>query len=229
MRTWSSSSRAAAGIVAWPAATSCRTRSSSSRLAGRPSSMSALSAGSESAGRRSWSAPSSPASARGRSGSTRSPARTAIEACAPRGRTTPHCRTPSTTGILTAMATSYTLINLTDVEDSAPKFGFSDHQEARFARGDLEAEDTGVSFHRVKPGRRQGFAHKHDKAEEVYVVLGGAGRVKLDDDIVDLEPLAALRVAPGVIRQFEAGADGLEILAFGPHHDKDGELVKDHW
>jgi mannose-6-phosphate isomerase-like protein (cupin superfamily) len=127
------------------------------------------------------------------------------------------------------MATSYTLIKLTDVEDSAPKFGFSDNQEARFCRGDLEAQDTGVSFHRVKPGRRQGFAHKHNKAEEVYVVLSGSGRVKVGDDIVELEPLAALRVAPDAIRQFEADDDGLELLAFGPHHDKDGELVKDHW
>jgi mannose-6-phosphate isomerase-like protein (cupin superfamily) len=127
------------------------------------------------------------------------------------------------------MATSYTLIKLTDVEDSAPKFGFSDHQEARFARGDLDAEETGVSFHRVKPGRRQGFAHKHDKAEEVYVVISGSGRVKLDDDIVDLQPLAALRVAPGVVRQFEAGDDGLEILAVGAHHDKDGEILPGWW
>jgi mannose-6-phosphate isomerase-like protein (cupin superfamily) len=127
------------------------------------------------------------------------------------------------------MATSYTLKMLTDVEDSAPKFGFSDNQEARFAQRDLEAEDTGVSFHRVKPGKRQGFAHKHDKAEEVYVVISGSGRVKLDDDIVDLRPLAALRVAPGVVRQFEAGADGLEILAVGAHHDKDGEILPGWW
>src|SRR3954470_1616284 len=127
------------------------------------------------------------------------------------------------------MATSYTLIKLTDVEDSAPKFGFSEHQEARFARGDLEAEDTGVSFHRVKPGKRQGFAHRHDKAEEVYVVISGSGRVKLDDEILELQPLDAIRVSPGVVRAFEGGPDGLELVVAGPHHESDGELLLDWW
>jgi len=96
------------------------------------------------------------------------------------------------------MTASYTLKRLSEVEDSAPKFGFAEHQESRFANADLEAEQTGVSFHRVKPGKRQAFAHRHHQAEEVYVVLAGSGRVKLDDDIVELERLDALRVAPRV-------------------------------
>ena len=82
------------------------------------------------------------------------------------------------------MTTPYTLKKLTDVEDSAVKFGFAELQEAHFAKDDLEAEDTGVSFHRVKAGQRQPFGHKHDEAEEVYVVVAGSGRVKLDDEIV---------------------------------------------
>lgn len=127
------------------------------------------------------------------------------------------------------MADPYTLIRLTDVEDSAPRFGFSDVQEARFANDDLETEDTGVSHLRVKAGERQAFAHRHEHAEEVYVVLAGSGRVKLDDEIVELEALDAIRVAPGVTRQFEAGADGIEVLAFGRRHEGDGELVKDWW
>jgi len=127
------------------------------------------------------------------------------------------------------MTSPYTLKKLSEVEDSAPRFGFAEHQEARFAAADLEAEHTGVSFHRVKPGKRQAFAHKHEQAEEVYVVIAGSGRVKLDDDIVELERLDALRVAPSVIRQFEAGSDGLQLLAFGPHHDRDGEVVQNWW
>jgi mannose-6-phosphate isomerase-like protein (cupin superfamily) len=127
------------------------------------------------------------------------------------------------------MSTPYTLKKLTDVEDSAPKFGFSETQEARFATEELEAEDTGMSYHRVKPGKRQGFAHKHEKAEEVYVVIAGSGRVKLDGDIVELDRLDAIRVAPGVTRAFEAGSDGLELLAFGPRHKGDGEVVMDWW
>lgn len=127
------------------------------------------------------------------------------------------------------MTTPYTLKKLTDVEDSAVKFGMSEFQEARFAQADLEAEDTGFSLHTVKPGRRQPFAHKHDKAEEVYVVIAGSGRVKLDDEILPIERLDAIRVSPGVIRGFEAGEDGLQMLAFGPHHDGDGEVLQDWW
>jgi mannose-6-phosphate isomerase-like protein (cupin superfamily) len=123
----------------------------------------------------------------------------------------------------------YTLKRLTDVKDSAPGFGFGDVQEARFANDDLETEDTGVSHLRVKAGERQAFAHRHENAEEVYVVLAGSGRVKLDDEIVEIEALDAIRVAPGVTRQFEAGSDGIELLAFGQRHEGDGELVKDWW
>jgi mannose-6-phosphate isomerase-like protein (cupin superfamily) len=127
------------------------------------------------------------------------------------------------------MSAPFTLKQLTDVEDSAPKFGFAEIQEARFARSDLEAEQTGVSHHRLKANKRQAFAHKHDQAEEVYVVLAGSGRMKLDEEIIDVEPLDAIRVSPGVTRMFEAGSDGLEVLVFGPHHDGDGELVQNWW
>lgn len=127
------------------------------------------------------------------------------------------------------MAAPYTLKKLTDVEDSAPRFGFGESQEARFANDDLDAEYTGVSHHRLKAGKRQGFAHKHENAEEVYVVLAGSGRVKLDEEILEIERLDAIRVAPGVIRAFEAGSDGIELLAFGPRHDGDGEIIENWW
>jgi mannose-6-phosphate isomerase-like protein (cupin superfamily) len=127
------------------------------------------------------------------------------------------------------MTARYTLKKLTDVEDSAPKFGYAELQEARFATRDLEAEQTGVSYHRVKPGKRQGFAHKHDRAEEVYVVLKGSGRIKLDDEIVEVGALDAIRVSPGVIRAFEAGPDGIELIVFGPRHEGDGELLHGWW
>jgi mannose-6-phosphate isomerase-like protein (cupin superfamily) len=127
------------------------------------------------------------------------------------------------------MTSPYTLKKLSDVEDSAVKFGMSEIQEARFATDDLEAADTGFSLHTVKPGQRQPFAHRHDRAEEVYVVIGGSGRVKLDDEILAIERLDALRVAPGVMRGFEAGEGGLEMLAFGPRHEGDGEVVQGWW
>jgi mannose-6-phosphate isomerase-like protein (cupin superfamily) len=127
------------------------------------------------------------------------------------------------------MATPFTHKKLTEVKDSAPEFGFGELGEARFAKEDLGGESTGVSHHRVKPGKRQAFGHKHDEAEEVYVVLAGSGRMKLDDEIVEVERLDAIRVAPQVTRAFEAGPGGLEVLAFGPRHDGDGDLVMDWW
>jgi mannose-6-phosphate isomerase-like protein (cupin superfamily) len=127
------------------------------------------------------------------------------------------------------MSASYTLKNLTDVEDSASKFGFDEVQQARFANADLDAEHTGVSLHRVKAGKRQAFAHRHESAEEIYVVLGGSGRMKLDEAIIEVGPLDAIRVAPRVVRAFEGGPEGLDLLAFGPRHDGDGEIIPAWW
>jgi len=97
------------------------------------------------------------------------------------------------------------------------------------ARQALAAERTGVSFFRLLPGKRSPFTHRHTDAEEVYVVLGGSGRVKLDGELLDVGPLDCIRVAPTTARAFEAGPDGLEFLAFGAHHPGDGEPVQDPW
>jgi len=123
---------------------------------------------------------------------------------------------------------SHSIKNLREVQDVAPGAGFGEIQEARFARGDLDAEATGLAYHVLKAGKRQAFAHRHEDAEEIYVVLSGNGRIKLDDEIEEVGPMDAIRIAPSVARAFEA-ADGapLELLVFGPHHDKDGELIED--
>lgn len=123
----------------------------------------------------------------------------------------------------------YTKVALDEVEDLAPKFGFGELGEARFANEALEAKATGVSFHRVHPGKRQAFGHRHVAAEEVYVVVRGAGRVKLDDEVVELDAGDAVRVAPPVARAFEAGEDGMELLAVGPRHKGDGEMLMGWW
>jgi quercetin dioxygenase-like cupin family protein len=124
---------------------------------------------------------------------------------------------------------SYTIKNLREVQDVAPRFGFDRVQEARFAGRDLEAEQTGLAFHVIKPGQR-GQAHRHDKAEEICVVLAGDGRVSLDGEVHDLRPMDAVRIAPHVARAFEAGPSGLELLVFGPHHQSDGEILsEDSW
>jgi mannose-6-phosphate isomerase-like protein (cupin superfamily) len=127
------------------------------------------------------------------------------------------------------MSAPFTHTKLTDVKDSAPEFGMEDVQEARFAKGDLDAEKTGVSHHRLKPGKRTPFGHKHEAAEEVYVVISGSGLMKLDDEIIEVERLDAIRVSPEVIRAFEAGDDGIEVLAVGARHDGDGEVIPGWW
>jgi len=128
------------------------------------------------------------------------------------------------------VSSSYTHKNIATVKDAAPDFGLGENQEARFATGDLDAESTGFSHHRVKPGKRQGFGHRHDDAEEVYFVVSGSGRMKLDDDILDLKERDVVRVDAGLTRAFEAGDDGLEVLAFGARHAEDkGEIIQDWW
>lgn len=127
------------------------------------------------------------------------------------------------------MAEAYTYKKLTDVKDSAPEFGFSEAMEARFAGEAFDAEQTGFSYHRVKPGKRQAFGHRHQEAEEVYVVIRGSGRLKLDDEVLELEELDAVRISPGVMRAWEGGEEGVEVLAFGPRKGNDAELVPGWW
>ena len=121
----------------------------------------------------------------------------------------------------------YAKQNLRDVRDSAVEHGLSAIQEARFPN--LGAEQTGMNFLIVKPGQREATVHRHRTAEEIYVVLAGTGRVKLDDELVELAPLDAMRVSPGVARGFQAGPEGLEVLIVGPHVESDTELVDDFW
>jgi mannose-6-phosphate isomerase-like protein (cupin superfamily) len=127
------------------------------------------------------------------------------------------------------MAAPFTHKKLTDVKDSAPEFGMEEVQEARFAKKDLDAERTGISHHRLKPNQRTPFGHKHEQAEEVYVVIAGSGRMKLDDEIIEVERLDAIRVSPEVVRAFEAGPEGIEVLATGARHDGDGEVIPGWW
>jgi quinol monooxygenase YgiN len=123
----------------------------------------------------------------------------------------------------------YTQINLEDVEDMAPRFGLNQQGEARFATGPLGAAHTGVSHQRLRPSVRQGFGHRHEHSEEVFVVLAGDGRVKIDDEVREVHPLDAIRVAPASMRAFEAGPDGLEFIVFGPHLGGDVATDANFW
>ncbi|HZT94890.1 MAG TPA: cupin domain-containing protein [Gaiellaceae bacterium] len=121
-------------------------------------------------------------------------------------------------------------VNLRELEDMAPGAGFRGI-EARFARRPLAATICGLSLQRLAPGARSPFGHRHRRQEELYVIVAGHGRMKLEDEVIELRPFDAVRVAPQTARAFEAGPDGLEFLAFGaPAGDaRDAEILQGWW
>jgi mannose-6-phosphate isomerase-like protein (cupin superfamily) len=126
---------------------------------------------------------------------------------------------------------AYTVVNLKQVEDMAPKFGLSPGLESRFARVPLELEKSGISYFRVAPDFRAPFGHTHSEQEEIYLVVSGSASVRLDDDVVELNEWDAVRIPPGTMRAFEGGPDGAEVIAFGApsNENRDLEMVQDWW
>jgi len=125
----------------------------------------------------------------------------------------------------------HTIKNLKEIDDAAPGFGMAPQVEARFGRGPLECEKIGLSYERLAPNARMPFGHKHANQEEVYVVLSGSGRVKIEDEIHDVHEFDAIRIGTDTMRNFEAGPDGLELIAFGAPTgpEDDSELVHGWW
>lgn len=125
---------------------------------------------------------------------------------------------------------NYTKLNIEEVEDSAVKFGLAPNLEARFAGRPLGSEIVGVSRERLAPGYRAPFGHMHRDQEEVYFVLSGSGRIKIEDEILDLRPGDLVRVGRETWRCSEAGPDGLEVLAVGaPVSDENDSEIQQGW
>ena len=122
---------------------------------------------------------------------------------------------------------AYTIKNLDEIDSSSP----NPLVEARFGRSHIDSEHLGVSRFRYGPGFRSEMGHRHREQEEAYVVVSGSGRVKLDDEIRDLRQWDVVRVAPSTVRAFEAGPDGLELIAVASDRPEggDGERVDDFW
>jgi mannose-6-phosphate isomerase-like protein (cupin superfamily) len=123
----------------------------------------------------------------------------------------------------------FTIKNLMELDDAAAERG--PDIEARFGRSQIDSQHLGVSYFRYGPGYRAPIGHRHREQEEAYVVLSGSGKVKLDDELVELRQWDLVRVAPGVARGFEGGPDGLELIAIGSDRPEggDGELIPQFW
>jgi mannose-6-phosphate isomerase-like protein (cupin superfamily) len=127
----------------------------------------------------------------------------------------------------------FTLRNIKeDLEDIGPQFDGAPDLEFRAATAALGLSESGLSYQRVPPGCRFPYGHTHKKQEEIYVVVRGGGRMKLDDEIVQLKEWDAVRVPPGTWRGYEAGSEGLEILVVAaPNLDQreDVDGRRDWW
>jgi len=123
----------------------------------------------------------------------------------------------------------YAIVNLLEIDDDVQ--GRVEGLEGRFSRKHLGSRDLGVSHWRYAPNLRSPGAHSHREQEEAYVVVSGSGRVRLDDEIRDIGRWDVVRVAPEVVRQFEAGPDGLELIAVGGPKPEggDGQLSESPW
>lgn len=126
---------------------------------------------------------------------------------------------------------NYTHLNLKDVEDQAPNFGLADNIEFRMARVALGLENSGFSYLRLAPGFRMPFGHKHKSQEELYVLVNGQARIKIEDEVKDLKPWDAVRVHKDTMRSLEAGDDGAEFLVVGAPSTGpgDGDIVQGWW
>ena len=124
----------------------------------------------------------------------------------------------------------FTLRNLKeDLEDLGSKFDGAPDLEFRMATGALELKKSGLSYQRVPPNYRFPYGHTHKKQEEVYVVLRGNGRMKLDDEIVELRESDAVRVPPGTWRRTEAGPEGLENPSHRRAQSRRGSARRRRW
>jgi mannose-6-phosphate isomerase-like protein (cupin superfamily) len=130
---------------------------------------------------------------------------------------------------------AFTLRNLReDLADVGSNFDGAPDLEFRVASKSLELEQSGLSYQRIPPDYRFPYGHTHKEQEEVFVVVGGSGRMKLDDEIVEVKKWDVVRVPPGTWRGYEAGPDGLELLVFGAPHlgenpREDVEGQRDWW
>lgn len=123
----------------------------------------------------------------------------------------------------------YSKVNLREVEDQAPKYGMPPGLQSRFAREPLGLEKTGMTHYTFDPDYRFPFGHKHVDHEEVYVLVSGSARIKVEDEVIELEPWDAIAVAGSQMRNLQAGPEGAEVLAFGQRAGMEDSTLEQGW
>ncbi|MDQ3867155.1 MAG: hypothetical protein M3304_10090, partial [Actinomycetota bacterium] len=119
---------------------------------------------------------------------------------------------------------AYCVVNLKEVENQGVNFGFEeDVLQLRMARVPLECSDCGISYERLGPKYRLPFGHRHKRQEEIYILVGGSGRMKIEDEVVELQPWTAVRVPHETMRGLEAGPDGAELIVVGAPNTGPGD------
>ncbi|MDX6578687.1 MAG: hypothetical protein QOJ47_236 [Gaiellales bacterium] len=116
---------------------------------------------------------------------------------------------------------AYTITNFNDIETPNP----NPDRDAKFARSRIGSEHLGISYFRYAPNFRGTGGHSHREQEEVYVVISGSGRVKLDDEILDLKQWDVVRVSPPVVRAFAGGPEGMELIVAATDRPEGGDGV----
>jgi mannose-6-phosphate isomerase-like protein (cupin superfamily) len=122
--------------------------------------------------------------------------------------------------------------NLKEVENQGERFGLNpDELQLRMAKDPLECEHMGISYLKFGPAYRPPFGHSHKTQEEVYILVAGSARMKVEDEVIEMEPFTAVRVAPSTMRGYEAGSDGAELIVIGAPKtgSGDADTVQGWW
>jgi mannose-6-phosphate isomerase-like protein (cupin superfamily) len=126
----------------------------------------------------------------------------------------------------------YTMHNLKEIENQGVNFGLDENDiQLRMAKDPLECTDCGLTYLRLGPGWRTPFGHNHKTQEEIYVLVNGSARMKIDDEVVEMKPFTAVRVSPETMRSYEGGSDGAELIVIGTPRTGggDADIVADWW
>jgi len=126
----------------------------------------------------------------------------------------------------------YTVQNLKEIDNQGVNFGLDENDiQLRMAKDPLECADCGLTYMRLGPGWRTPFGHNHKTQEEIYILVNGSARMKLEDKLVDMKPFTAVRVSPETMRSYEGGPEGAELIVIGTPRTGggDADIVQGWW